>query len=124
MVRLDKDFQHHPGYGKTPDNYQKRPTPRALQYSQRKGRICTCNKKEDGGMLDNLEKLLGLADGERVVEGRREIEDDHRCGKNIYTSDESGISLLQRMHDQERHSDECSNQGNAMTNAVGDLFPS
>ena len=55
-------------------------------------------------MLDNLEKLLGLADGERVVEGRREIEDDHRYGKNIYARDESRAPLLQRMHDQERRS--------------------
>ena len=97
-----KRLQHHPGHGKTPDQPQERPTPRATQYPQRQRRVRTRDEEKDRGVLDDPEHPLGLADRQGVIEGGRQVKQHHGRGEDARADDESRIAAPYRLQDQKR----------------------
>ncbi len=111
-----------PGYGKTPNNPEKRPAPCAAKYSKRERRVRASDKKKDSGMLNNPKNTLGLARGERVVERRCKVKKYHGRAEDARADNESSVTVLCCMDDEKRRSGECGDQSYSVANAVRNLF--
>jgi hypothetical protein len=73
-------------------------------------------------MLKDPKHLLGVARGQRMVDGRCKVKKYGRCGEESHTNNKPIVSMPCRLRDEKGSSDECRGKTNAMANAVGNFF--
>jgi hypothetical protein len=120
---LKKCLQHYPGYGKTPNNPEKRPAEYAMKNAKRQRCIFAGDKNKDRGMLDDSKTALGLANWPCTIKRGGKIKKGHGCGKDTRADNKSGILLPYCIHEEKWCSEERADQPQAVVDAVGDFFP-
>ena len=89
---------------------------------QGEGRIRARDEKEDRGMLDDSEEVLGPARRQCMVDGRGEVKQYGSRGKHAASDDFSRTPMPRRIHDEKRGSDQHGGQCNAVADAVREFF--
>ena len=74
-------------------------------------------------MLKDAKYALGLAYGQRMVEGRSKVKKYGRRGEKARTNDKPYISMPCCLGDEKGSSDECRDETDPMANAVRNFFP-
>ena len=106
MGGLIESLQHYPGYGKSPNNPEERPTACTTKNAKGQRSIRAGDKDKDCGMLDDPKTALGLANGPCMVKRGGKIKKNHGRGENTRTDNESGIPVPCCMHDEKWRSDQ------------------
>src|SRR5262245_53182447 len=73
-------------------------------------------------MIEHAKDALNAVVWNRVIKSRREIEQNHRCGKDADADDVPGRSRARRRNNQNGRSCDSQQESDAMANAIGNFF--